>query len=268
MRSFFGIYYSPAFQSAQIDRRWIVLPPPLRALNGRTILFMTDLHSSNFFPPCALEKLVKQANDLQPDLVLLGGDLAETASDQIEALPLLARLKAPLGVYTVMGNNDYHHTQVGERALSDCLMDAGIAVLINSETAIAVDGCNIRIAGLDVYDHVSRRTMPYFVDADERDFRIIMAHYPQSIPLHLSECAAPPHLGLSGHTHGGQFRFMGLTPFSIGFERARQAHLMPPSGWTDKCGFPVLISNGIGVSRLPFRLNVPPQIHMITLKCD
>ena len=41
---------------------------------------------------------------------------------------------------------------------------------------------------------------------------------------------------------------------------------MPPSGWTDKCGFPVLVSNGVGVSRLPFRLNVPPQIHRITLE--
>ena len=262
----FKLYYSPAFQAAQLDRRRIALPPALHALSGRSILFMTDLHSSRMFPPRALEQLIDQANALRPDLVLLGGDLAETARDQAEALPLLARLAAPLGVYTVMGNNDYHHPQLNGRPLADCLRDAGIGTLIDSEAAIAADGCRIRLAGLDTYDHKTHASQPYFADSAEHDFRILMAHYPQSIPLHLDECAAAPHLGLAGHTHGGQFRFLGLTPFSIGFERNRQAHLMPPSGWTDKCGFPVLVSNGVGVSRLPFRLNVPPQIHLITLE--
>ena len=266
MKQPFGFYYSPVFQSAQLDERRISLLPSLRALSGRTILFMTDLHASAFFPPRALERLIAQANALQPDLMLLGGDLAESARDQAESLPLLARLDAPLGVYTVMGNNDYHHTRLGGRALTDCLRDAGIATLIDSEAVIPVSGCRIRIAGLDVYDRKTRAASPYFADSDERDFRIVMAHYPQSIPLHLDECAAPPQLGLAGHTHGGQFRFLGLTPFSIGFERGRQSHLMPPSGWTDRCGFPVLVSSGVGVSRLPFRLNVPPQIHRITLE--
>ena len=266
MKPFFKIYYSPAFQSAQLDRRKISLPPSLRALSGRTILFMTDLHSSPMFPPRALERLIAQANALRPDLILLGGDLAETARDQAEALPLLMQLNAPLGVYTVMGNNDSHHPQIGGRALTDCLRDAGIITLIDSEAAVPANGCRIRIAGLDVYDRKTRAASPYFADSDERDFRIVMAHYPQSIPLHLDECAAPPHLGLSGHTHGGQFRFLGLTPFSIGFERGRQAHLMPSAGWTDKYGFPALVSSGVGVSRLPFRLNVPPQIHLITLE--
>lgn len=266
MKPFFRVYYSPAFQSAQLDRRRIALPPSLRALKSRTILFMTDLHASPMFPPRALERLIDQANALRPDLALLGGDLAETAQDQAEALPILARLSAPLGVYTVMGNNDYQHAQINGRALTDCLRDAGIKTLIDSEAVIPVDGCRIRIAGLNVYDKKTRAESPYFADSDERDFRIVMAHYPQSIPLHSGECAAPPQLGLAGHTHGGQFRLLGLTPFSIGFERGRQAHLMPPAGWTDRCGFPVLVSNGVGVSRLPFRLNVPPQIHLITLE--
>ena len=114
MKPFFRVYYSPAFQSAQLDERRIALPPSLRALKSRTILFMTDLHASVLFPPRALEALINQANALRPDLVLLGGDLAETARDQAEALPLLGRLNAPLGVYTVMGNNDYHHAQSEE----------------------------------------------------------------------------------------------------------------------------------------------------------
>ena len=70
--------------------------------------------------------LIDQANALRPDLARLGGDLAETAQDQAEALPILARLSAPLGAYAVMGNNDYHHTRIEGRALTDCLRDAGI----------------------------------------------------------------------------------------------------------------------------------------------
>ena len=76
----FKLYYSPAFQAAQLDRRRIALPPALHALSGRSILFMTDLHSSRMFPPRALEQLIDQANALRPDLVLLGGDLADRTS--------------------------------------------------------------------------------------------------------------------------------------------------------------------------------------------
>ena len=160
MKPFFKIYYSPAFQSAQLDRRRIALPPSLRALSGRTILFMTDLHSSPMFPPRALERLIAQANALRPNLVLLGGDLAETARDQAEALPLLGQINAPLGVYTVMGNNDSQHPQIGGRALTDCLRDAGITTLIDSEAVIPVDGCRIRIAGLNEYDRMTRAETP------------------------------------------------------------------------------------------------------------
>ena len=91
-----------------------------------------------------------------------------------------------------------------------------------------------------------------------------MAHYPKSLLLHAGNCAVLPHLALAGHTHGGQFRFLGLTPYSIGFESRLSCRALPVAGWSDALGFPTLVSPGIGTSRLPFRLNVPPAIHFIT----
>lgn len=258
--------FSPAFQQAQLDRRQISLPPSLCALKGRSILFMTDLHVSAMFPLKALKRLIDQANTLAPDLILLGGDLAESAEWQEAALPYFDALKAPLGKYAVLGNNDYEHMTIHSRLSTECMQDAGVQTLVENQAEIDAGGCRLLIAGLDVYNSLGCEPPVYFSRSNEHDFRIVMAHYPQAIPLHSAEFAAPPHLGLAGHTHGGQFRLGPLTPFSIGFERRKKAYLMPPSGWTEQCGFPVVVSNGVGVSRLPFRLNVPATIHLITLE--
>lgn len=265
------IYTGSAFSQAQLERRQILLPPSLRWLRGRSLLFMTDLHVSASFPLSALARLVDQANALKPDLILLGGDLAETAEDQLAALPYLASLKAPLGRYTVLGNNDYHHMTINGRPIHECLRDAGVETLVDQQAILPLPGGRIMLAGLDVYNPAlnkaaARKPERFFEQSTDADFRIALAHYPQTIPLRLSEFVQPPHLALSGHTHGGQFRLGRLTPFSIGFEHRRKADLMPPSGWTEQYGFPALVSNGIGTSRLPFRLNVPPQIHLITLE--
>ena len=88
---------------------------------------------------------------------------------------------------------------------------------------------------------------------------------PQVHPAPQGRLRPASHLALVGHTHGGQFRFLGLTPYSIGFERRKYSRQLPVEGWTEVPGFPLLISPGVGTSRLPFRLNVPPTIHLISI---
>ena len=226
---------------------------------------MTDLHLSGMFPEASAARLIEQMNALKPDLICLGGDLSETEADLETALKLLVRLRAPLGIFAVPGNNDWEHPRVQGIPLPDALAGVGITLLVDREAAMSLGENRLLIGGLNAFLCRTKPRRPLFETSGEHDFRIAMAHYPQSLFLHQRDFAALPHLGLAGHTHGGQFRFLGLTPYSIGFERAKKAHLMPCSGWTDKPGFPTLISNGIGTSRLPFRLNVPPMIHLITL---
>ena len=85
-----------------------------------------------------------------------------------------------------------------------------------------------------------------------------MSHYPK-LPELL------PDLMLSGHTHGGQFNLLGLTPFAIGFERlvSRKPHSRYIAGLHEQGGAQVLVTKGIGASRIPLRVGVRPEICLI-----
>ena len=263
----FRIDYGPAFRAAQLERRTLSVPAALRAFDGRSILFMTDLHVSRMFPEAALRRLVAQAKGLDADILCLGGDLAETEADQALAVRLLGELRPRLGAFAVLGNNDFEHLYHSARGLRAELLRAGIVTLADTEARLDLPGgARLRVAGLNALTEHTQPAAPFFAGSAEGELRLMLAHYPKSIRLHLQNCAAPPHLALAGHTHGGQFRFLGLTPYAIGFEWRKTSHALPVSGWTDALGFPMLISPGVGTSRLPFRLNVPPAIHLITIR--
>lgn len=266
--SFFRIYYGPAFQAARIERRKIAISPRLHALHGRSVLFITDIHMSSMFPEKAAEKLVDQAASLDPDIICYGGDFAETEEDQAALISILSRLRPRLGAFAVMGNNDFEHLYHNSRGLVNGLNRIGVITLVDSEARLDLPGgARLCVAGLNSLLERTVPVKPFFVGTGENDFRILMAHYPKSLITHREHCVALPHLALAGHTHGGQFRFLGLTPYSIGFEFQSNSRLIPVSGWTDAPGFPTLVSPGVGTSRLPFRLNVAPMIHLITLEC-
>lgn len=264
----FRIDYGPAFRAAQVERRTLTVPPALRAFDGRSLLFASDLHASRMFPEAALRRLIKQIAELKPDVLCLGGDLAETGADQARAVELLAGCRPAFGGFAVMGNNDWLHPEHEGRALPDELRRIGIRPLIDSEAALELPGGRVIAAGLNSLMEDTAPDGPFFSDARPGDFRLLMAHYPKSILLHRENCVQPPHLALAGHTHGGQLRFLGLTPYSIGFERREYGRQLPVSGWTERDGFPMLVSPGVGTSRLPIRLNAPPTIHLITIRAE
>ena len=265
MSPLFRVDYGPAFQAARVERRTVAVPAA-RAFDGVTLLFMTDLHLSPMFPEAAMERLMDQAAALKPDALLIGGDLAETGEDQGRAAALLGGLRPPLGAFAVPGNNDCEHFDHQGVSLARALRRAGIKLLMDSEAWVKAPGGRLIVAGLNSLTERTTPSKPFFASAGRGDLRVLLAHYPKSILLHGDNCARPPHLALAGHTHGGQFRFLGLTPYSIGFELRKTYRHLPVNGWTDYPGFPLLVSPGVGASRLPFRLNVPPAIHLITIQ--
>ena len=71
---------------------------------------------------------------------------------------------------------------------------------------------------------------------------------------------ARPDLQLSGHTHGGQFNVLGITPYTFFFEPRRHAWV---SGECTLGGVRTIVSNGIGMSRVTLRVGAPPQVHLV-----
>lgn len=259
------IHYGPFFRSAQIEEKALALSPGCAFPEGRTLLFLSDVHLSSFFPARAVERLLMQIDQLHPDMILLGGDYAESAQWQQDFFRMLGQLHPPLGIFGAAGNNDRECFPGGYEPLAEIMEKSGATLLINRTARVSAGDGLISIGGVDELKYSSPCTDPLFDERDRSAFRILLAHYPQAAARYTEvRRDLPPHLCLSGHTHAGQFSLFGLTPFSILFEQRLHGIDLPAvSGWTDVNGSPLLVSPGLGTSKLPFRINADPCIHLI-----
>jgi predicted MPP superfamily phosphohydrolase len=167
----------------------------------------------------------------------------------------LAALRAPLGVVGVLGNHDWGNDGLG---VLRALREAGVIVLENSTTTIAVRGTTLCVAGLA--DVITRRAD---VHATLRDVPpgvpiLLLSHNPDAFPQ------VPPRVSLtvSGHTHGGQVDLPVLRgrviPSRFGARYAR-GHVVE----RDRHLF---VTSGVGTSRWPIRLRRPPEVVVLTLR--
>jgi predicted MPP superfamily phosphohydrolase len=232
---------------------------------------ISDIHGAGpHMTPERLEGIVAQMNSEQPDIVLLLGDFvsghvpaAQRAPGQraevMAALQPLKGLRAPLGVWSVLGNHDWWYD--GD-AIRKGLEAEGIRVLENERAQVARPGGAFWLGGLADYD--SKRSQPSYgqtlKDLPDGDPVIVMSHWPDAFAL------APDRVFMTfaGHTHCGQVNLplLGRPVLpSPGSEKW-------PCGLYDQWGRKLYVSGGVGVSVLPVRFNQPPEIALVTLRRD
>ena len=261
------IDYMPSFREARVTEEVVSLPPSFASLKGRTLLFVSDIHLSRTFTLMALRRLIHQIDSYQPDMLLLGGDYAESSTWQRQFFKEISAIMPPLGIYAVVGNNDTECFSENIDELRQIAAENGITLLMNESVRVRAGADYITIAGLDDFEYGSFPYCPLFDHTSASSLRILLSHYPQGAAYYSAHIdGVQPHLAFSGHTHGGQFSLCGITPFSVGFERRIHGMKLPAvSGWTNLKNTRLLVSDGIGTSRLPFRLCVPPVFHVIRL---
>ncbi len=222
-------------------------PHPLR------LAFAADFHIRAATPDDYLDALCGLLSGLGADLLLLGGDYGEREADVRRLFQRLNRCKFRYGAYAAVGNNDREcfSPLEGLREIAE------MPVLVNESVRVSVDGISLEIGGVDEMKrgHPDARAL-FTRDAD---YRILLSHYPV-IPEF--EGGTPADLVLSGHTHGGQWNLLGFTSYTLGFERGKAAHL---AGLREYGGVRLLVSTGIGMSKLPLRFGAASRIHLITL---
>lgn len=235
------------------------ISPAPAFLRGVRALFITDVHVRPESTDADLEALTNKAAALGADIVLLGGDYSDFRAHTLRLFEHFSRLSAPLGMYGVLGNND-RETFPDVEGLRSAMDRAGFALLVNESRSLGLNGGTLVVAGVDEY----RRGHPdagglYPERASQDCYRLLLSHYPRAVkPM--------PDLMLCGHTHGGQFNFLGVTPYTIGFERLLTWRRAPRyiAGVHDCSGGKILVSKGIGASRKPCRIGVRPEINLIT----
>lgn len=231
---------------------------PRRELSLR-IAFVADVHANRYLGPAARDRVVEKVISARPDLLLLGGDYGESRADTRDFWSRLRRAVPALGAFAVPGNNDLEQYETDYPLLRRDAEEAGIRMLINEEAVLDAGGARVRIGGTDDAFVGNSDTTGFFADPQPNDFRILLTHRPKkSVLLGLSD---PCDLMLCGHTHGGQGNFLGITPYTLRYEY--RDDLIAVAGEKQVGDTRVLISNGIGMSKIPLRIGVPPEILMI-----
>jgi predicted MPP superfamily phosphohydrolase len=231
-------------------RQLIDLDPWPRALDGLTIGFLTDFHRSSTVPRALIDRAVDTVLSLRPDLIVLGGDYVSFGERQYvgSVAESIARLRAPGGVFAVLGNHD------DERHVPAALTRAGAEVLKDARTRITVSGQALDLVGVKYWTRRLEDIAP-LVDRSQ-PARILLAHDPRRL-REAAELGFP--LVLSGHTHGGQVVLPGL-----GAIAARKFPVA--SGLAARERTRLFVSRGIGTVYLPVRYHCPPEVALVTLR--
>jgi predicted MPP superfamily phosphohydrolase len=224
---------------------------------GKRIVFLSDIHHDRFFTRERVANVVKEVNDLNPDVIILGGDYVFGDKKYIEpAFEELAKLKAKMGIYGVTGNHDDWESY---SLTIKYMKKAGITALTDKAEWLTIGDERIKIAGIDWYYLHEPDITPLIEDTSVNDFVILVSHTPDFAENLKTDKI---DLMLSGHTHGGEVTFFGLwapyIPSDYG-QKYRTGIIK-----TDKTT--VLVSNGIGNTFLPIRFFARPQINIIDLE--
>lgn len=233
-------------------------PPELSDLK---IAVLSDIHAGGrFIDEPKLRLIVKRTNELNPDLILILGDFISgrgnhRGMDPEVFAPILKDFRAPLGVYTVLGNHDWWFD--GER-VRRVLEANGIKVLENDVARIDTRGRSFWLLGLSDLWTRTPRIHPTIERVPEGEPIIALAHNPDLFP----QIPERVSLFLGGHTHGGQVRFplIGTVVHTSNYGDKYEA------GHVFENGHHLFVTTGIGTSIIPVRFRVPPEIVLLTLK--
>jgi predicted MPP superfamily phosphohydrolase len=232
------------------------LPPEL---DGFTIAQLTDLHITALFSQKWVSAVVEKTNAVEPDLVLITGDIVDGRADRrlLDVAPL-AGLRANFGVFAVPGNHEYYS---GYEEWMDVFNGLGIRMLQNEHTVIAREGSSLILAGITDLGAARRGGPPPDTNAALHGApggmaKILMSHQPGNAR---ESANAGIDLQLSGHTHGGQIAGLHFI--------VKYANGGFTSGQYDVGGMKLYVSNGTGLwPGFPIRLGVPSEIARIVLK--
>jgi len=240
----------------EISKKKIALGALPKKLDGLTITHLSDLHFSGRLDRRYFEEIVRHTNALQSDLIAVTGDLVDKPFC-IQWLPhTLGQLRAPLGVYFILGNHDL---RVDAAAVRDTLTESGLIDMGGRWTVIDVRGEQLLIAGNElpwIKPAANMQDSPPLAP-DGGPTRLLLAHTPDQFAWARSHGF---DLMLAGHNHGGQFQFPPIGP------------LVAPSRFGVKYASgtfyqePTVMHVSRGISALvPVRFNCHPEVTAIEL---
>jgi uncharacterized protein len=225
-----------------------------KKLDGFRLVHLSDIHHSPFTSLEHIERAVKVANRLKPDMFVLTGDYVSHEPEYIEPVAeVLGRLEAEYGTHACLGNHD-HWTDAD--LVTDSFRRARINMMINEGFRLTARDVSFWLSGVDDYmvGKTDLRSALHGSFPDE--MKLLLAHNPVIVR---QAARFGVDLVLSGHTHGGQVKL-----------RDEDKRILPQrrlkNGLHRRKETQIYITRGIGTVVLPIRYQCPPEISLIELR--
>lgn len=260
-------------ETVEVDVAVEALP---EAFDGYRIVQISDLHVGTYGSDDSfLRELVDKVNALEPDMIVFTGDIVNRISDElVPFIDALSGLKAPDGVYSILGNHDYGDyydfaSEAEKQANLDSLISMqrrmGWDLLLNEHRVIRHGADSLVLIGVENVGDPPFKTYgdlgkayPTTCDAN---CKILLTHNPVHWTDDISQSdTINIALSLAGHTHAMQIDVFGLSPAALRY--ATWGGL-----YKDSDGRRYLyVNRGIGTVGMPMRLGATPEITLITLR--
>lgn len=254
----------------------LVLPNLPKAFDGIKLAQISDIHSGSFYNKTAVKGGVDLLLAEKPDVVFFTGDLVNNLTSEVKDYQdIFAKVKAPLGVYSTLGNHDYGDYYFGKESspakvknLQDMIKThqlMGYDLLMNENRRLKVDGEEIGILGIEnwgmgrfpKYGKMELATQ----NTDDLPVKLLLSHDPSHWRGEVLEKYPTIDAMFSGHTHGMQFgvrlKELQWSPVQYiykewaGLYREQQQQLY--------------VNVGYGFLGYPGRVGIVPEITIFTL---
>ena len=239
----------------ELTRHDIPLPASAAALDGMRIAQVSDTHLTR--NRRAVDRTVELIARERPEVVVLTGDICEDADGLTALTALVGSIRGTVATAGIYGNWE-RKSRIPEVALSRAYERAGAQLLVSRAIAVPHGSARLRLVGLDDARYVGP-DLGRALAGPGGDAEIWLVHCPSYADL-VPDGVTPPLALLAGHTHGGQVRLPGWTPYT------------PPgsgrfvAGWYRDARAPMYVSRGIGTAVVEARLCCMPELPIFTLR--
>lgn len=246
------------------------------SFRGMKIVQISDIHSGSFTNKAAVEKGVQKIMQLNPDLILFTGDLVNNESGEMhDYMDVFNQLKAPMGVYSILGNHDYGDYKNWANAdakkanldwLKQIHAQLGWRLLLDENVTLQRNNDRIALIGIQNWSALKRfpkygNLEKAYRGAEHLPFKILMSHDPTHWDAEVRPKYADIDLMLAGHTHGMQFgvEIPGFRWSPVQYVYKQWA------GLYEEGKQKLYVNRGFGFIGYPGRVGILPEITLFEL---
>ena len=240
------------------------------------IIHISDIHAGSFTNKKAVHKGVQMILDTNPDIILFTGDLVnDRATEMDDYIEIFSKLKAPMGVYSTLGNHDYgdYTSWKTEEAKKNNLAQLkavhqkmGWHLLLNEHVVLEKNNQHIALIGIEnwgakAFSKYGKLNVAY-KGAETYPFKILMSHDPSHWDAEVRKYYTDIDLTLAGHTHGMQF---GVELPGFKWSPVQYLYKQWAGLYEEEHNQKLYVNRGFGFIGYPGRVGIMPEITCIKL---